>query len=82
MDKTRIVISAREVLCDVRAGMDDEAFMKKYNLSFRQLQRLFRKMILAGFISPQELAKRLCITRSQVMEAIDQMNKAILELDE
>jgi hypothetical protein len=82
MRKSKVVISAKEVLMDIRSGMDDETFMAKYNLSFRQLQRLFRKMILGGFIAPQELAQRLCVTKSQVMEAIIQVNRAIAELDE
>ena len=82
MDKAKVVISAQDVLQDIKSGMDDEAFMLKYGLSFRQLQRLFRKLILGGFIAPQELAQRLCVTRSQVMEAISQVNKAITELDE
>jgi hypothetical protein len=82
MNKDKMVISAQEVLEDIRSGMDDEGFMVKYGLSFRQLQRLFRKMILGGYITPQELAQRLCVTKSQVMEAMSQVNRAISELDE
>jgi hypothetical protein len=82
MNKDKMVISAQEVLQDIRSGMDDEGFMLKYGLSFRQLQRLFRKMILGGYITPQELAQRLCVTKSQVMEAMSQVNRAISELDE
>jgi DNA-binding MarR family transcriptional regulator len=82
MNKEKMVISAQQVLEDIRSGMDDEGFMVKYGLSFRQLQRLFRKMILGGYITPQELAQRLCVTKSQVMEAMCQVNKAISELDE
>jgi hypothetical protein len=82
MNKDKMVISAQEVLEDIRSGMDDEGFMVKYGLSFRQLQRLFRKMILGGYITPQELAQRLCVTKSQVLEAMSQVNRAISELDE
>lgn len=82
MDKSKVVISAKEVMSDIRSGMDDETFMAKYSLTFRQLQRLFRKMILGGFIAPQELAQRLCVTKSQVMEAVNQVNRAIVELDD
>jgi hypothetical protein len=82
MNKDKMVISAQEVLEDIRSGMDDEGFMLKYGLSFRQLQRLFRKMILGGYITPQELAQRLCVTKSQVLEAMSQVNRAISELDE
>jgi len=81
MPKPVLKISVKQVLQDIRSGIDDEELMKKYNLSNRQIQRLFRKMIAEGFISPMELANRLCVTKSQVTEAIDQMKKAIDEID-
>ncbi len=81
MPKPVLKISVKQVLQDIRSGMDDEELMKKYNLSNRQIQRLFRKMIAEGFMSPMELANRLCVTKSQVTEAIDQMKKAIDEID-
>lgn len=81
MPKPVLKISVKQVLQDIRSGMDDEELMKKYSLSNRQVQRLFRKMIAEGFMSPMELANRLCVTKSQVTEAIDQMKKAIDEID-
>ena len=82
MAKPVVKISAKSVLDDIRAGLDDDGFKRKYNLSERQLQRLFRKMIAEGFVTPLELAERLCVTESQVTEAIDQIKKAASELDE
>ncbi len=81
MPKPVLKISVKQVLQDIRSGIDDEGLMKKYNLSNRQVQRLFRKMIAEGFVSPMELANRLCVTKSQVTEAIDLMKKAVDELD-
>ena len=81
MPKPVLKIFVKQVLQDIRSGMDDEELMKKYNLSNRQVQRLFRKMIAEGFVSPMELAKRLCVTKSQVTEAIDQMKRAVDEID-
>ncbi|HTY25292.1 MAG TPA: hypothetical protein VMC85_19325 [Desulfomonilaceae bacterium] len=82
MQKPVVKIAVNQVLSDIRAGLDNEALMKKYNLSFRQVQRLLRKMIAEGFVSPLELAARLCVTTSQVTEALDQMKNAVDELDE
>jgi DNA-binding MarR family transcriptional regulator len=79
--KEKLQISAKEVLDDLRSGMDDKTFMGKYKLSYRQLQDLFRKMIKAGFVSPIELAERLCVTSSQVTEVIKQVEKSVKELD-
>ena len=75
MRPRRIVVSAHDVVQDIKSGMDDEALMIKYRLSFRQLQRLFRKIIVGGFIPPMELAERLCVTKSQVTEAFVEMKK-------
>lgn len=75
-----VKISAKEVLSDIKSGMDDEGIMEKYDLTYRQLQGLFRKMIKAGYVSPLELAQRLCVTRSQVTDVIDHVAKGIGEL--
>lgn len=81
MPKATLQIKASEVLKDLRSGLSDEAFMAKYHLTYRQLQRLFRKMIQAGFVSPIEVAQRLCVTESQITEAFEEMEKTIRELD-
>ncbi len=81
MNPKRIIINPHHVLADLAAGVDDEGLMVKYNLNYRQLQRLYRKMITAGYITSQELAQRLCITKSQVSEAMDQVRAALKELD-
>jgi hypothetical protein len=77
MRRRRIVVSAHDVVQDIKSGMDDEALMIKYRLSFRQLQRLFRKIIIGGFIAPMELAERLCVTKSQVGEAFVELKKGL-----
>ena len=82
MAKPKIRIDAREVLRDLRSGMEDQELMTKFSLSYRQLQRLFRKLILADLISPLELASRLCVTESQVTETLDTITKATKELDD
>jgi hypothetical protein len=81
MSKPTLRISSREVLDDLRAGMDDAGLMEKYALTYRQLQRLFRKLILAELISPLELAERLCVTESQITETMEEMKKTLNETD-
>ncbi len=81
MTKEKRTLSAKEVLEDLRSGFDDQMLMEKYSLTFRQLQRLFRKLIIGRFISPLELAERLCVTQSQVTEVMDQVKKMVDELE-
>ncbi len=79
--KPSIKIGVKEILSDLRAGMDDDSMMEKYKLSARQLQRVFRKLIDAGYVSAMELSKRLCITKSQVSEALAEVEGAVNELE-
>ncbi len=51
-------ITAREILNDVKAGLDDRALMKKFHLSSQGLQSLFKKMLNAGVITQDELDDR------------------------
>jgi DNA-binding MarR family transcriptional regulator len=81
MTREKRTLSAKEVLEDLRSGFDDQMLMDKYSLTYRQLQRLFRKLIIGGFVSPLELAERLCVTQSQVTEVMDQVKKMIDEID-
>jgi DNA-binding MarR family transcriptional regulator len=81
MTQEKRKLSAKEVLEDLRSGFDDQMLMEKYSLTYRQLQRLFRKLIIGGFVSPLELAERLCVTQSQVTEVMDQVKKMIDEID-
>ncbi len=78
--KHRIKINAKQFLIDIRSGIDDEALMIRYSLQPRQLQNAFRKIINAGLATPQELSRRLSITRSQVREAFVEVGKAVAEL--
>lgn len=79
--KTRRKINARQVLADIRSGMDDEQLMIKYDLQPRQLQNVLRQIINAGLATPLEMSNRLSITKSQVRDAFIEMGKAIKELD-
>ncbi len=79
--KNRRKISAKNVLEDIRSGMDDEQLMIKYDLLPRQLQSVLRQIISAGLATPMEMSRRLSITKSQVREAFVEMGKAIKELD-
>ncbi len=52
-------ISAREAMRDVRAGLDDFALMKKYDLSPKGLQSLLNQLVKSGALSVQEVEGRM-----------------------
>jgi len=51
-------IYAREILNDIRSGMDDVALMHKYKVTVKGLDSVFRKLLAAGLISEQEFDAR------------------------
>jgi hypothetical protein len=53
-------ISAKEILADIKAGMDNSALMKKYGLSDKGLQSIFKKLMDMGVLKQEELEKRTC----------------------
>jgi len=55
----KVRIDARDVLNDIREGLDDTALMTKYRLSGRGLHSLFSKLIEAGLIERADLDKRM-----------------------
>ncbi|MEW6110916.1 MAG: hypothetical protein AB1664_02215 [Thermodesulfobacteriota bacterium] len=79
--KPSLKIRSGDVVKDIRAGLDNEELKEKYQLSPRQLQSLFRKIIDAKLMSPLELASRLSVTPSQVSDVISDIQDAIKELD-
>ena len=58
MSKERKSISAKEVSADIKAGITDEQLMKKYGLSPKGVEALFRKLLNAGIISQAQIAER------------------------
>jgi uncharacterized protein len=55
---TRAKINAKEILNDIRLGLDDASLMEKYHLSANHLQNLFRKLVQAGVLQQSELDSR------------------------
>ncbi|MGO9122771.1 MAG: pentapeptide repeat-containing protein [Desulfomonilaceae bacterium] len=55
----KLLINAEEALNCIRSGMSDTALMRKYRLSTKGLQSLFRKLLTAKLISQSELDERV-----------------------
>lgn len=46
-------VSQKEIIHDIRSGMDESAIRKKYNLSSKGLQSLYDKLIEAGLLGKE-----------------------------
>jgi hypothetical protein len=78
-EKPKIQVNTRTILQDLRQGLDDQVIMEKHSLSLRQLQKLYRKMIKSGLLTPMEISNRLCVTTSQIANTFRQAADLIQE---
>lgn len=66
MPKPAGKISAREILKDIRAGMDDSLLMEKYGLSRKGLSGVYRKLTEAGVVLKRKEDAPIPASRSLV----------------
>ncbi len=52
-------LNAKEILTDLRVGMNDTTLKEKYQLSAQGLQSVFEKLITAGLLEQSEVDDRL-----------------------
>ncbi len=76
-EKPRLTINAREAVRLFRSGMSDEDLMRRYNISARSLERLFKKLVDEGEIAKAELNHRLY--RSHRSHVVDVVSDATLK---
>jgi uncharacterized protein YjbI with pentapeptide repeats/predicted transcriptional regulator len=55
---TKLLVNALDARNCIRSGMDDATLMKRYNLSTRGLQSLFKKLLARGAVSHSDLTQR------------------------
>lgn len=60
-------IKAKELLNDIRAGMDDESLMHKYGLSAKGILQAMNRLIWEGLMSPCELSERKSVAKTVYM---------------
>ena len=60
LSKSRIAtrVNAQEATRDIRSGMDDFALMRKYQLSYKNLPSLFKKLMDVGLIQQTDIDHR------------------------
>ncbi len=58
----RVKLSAKEVVQDIRDGVDDKTLMEKYNLTAEWIPILFAKLVEAGALTQAELDKRTLVS--------------------
>ncbi len=79
MSKKRI--NAKDLVKDIRTGLDDDDLMLKHNLTPAELERVFGKLVDADFITVVELHERAQLSDTQVTRAFVDAQRAIDELD-
>jgi hypothetical protein len=74
-------IKVKEFVADIRAGMDDPTLMSKYDLSGKQLENVFQKLVQVDFITIVELWERSRLSESGITKAFLEAQQAVDELD-
>ncbi|MGO9567219.1 MAG: hypothetical protein ACLP5H_06750 [Desulfomonilaceae bacterium] len=64
-------IKAKELLADIRAGLDDAGLMKKYGFSARGILKALNRLIWEGLMSPSELADRRSLAKTLYMPVFE-----------
>lgn len=74
-ERPRLTVNAREAVHLFRSGMSDADLMRRYNISARSLERLFKKLVDEGAIAKAELNHRLY--KSQRSHVVDVVSDAV-----
>lgn len=57
--KTTRLVKIREILTDIFADISDEALLEQYDLSWEQLGKIYSKLFYGGFLTVEDLEKRI-----------------------
>ncbi len=64
-------IKAKELLADIKAGLDDEGLMKKYGFSRGRILKVMNRLIWQGLMTPSELAERRSLAKTVYMPVFE-----------
>lgn len=78
------VVSARQMMLDLRNNLTDRQLMRKHGLSKKGLASLFRKLLQKKLITRKELAKRMGIETCEITVALEGLgtSKVVIEASE
>ena len=76
MGKCRI--SARQMVSDLRAGMNDRQLMEKYQVSLDSLRYLFKRLVESGLMTELQYFERTEISESSVFKALSDNSDGVL----
>jgi hypothetical protein len=57
--KTTRLVKIREILTDIFADVSDEGLLEQYGLSWEQLGKIYSKLFYGGFLTAEDLERRL-----------------------
>ncbi|MGO9572349.1 MAG: hypothetical protein ACLP5H_32945 [Desulfomonilaceae bacterium] len=70
-------INVKEILADIKAGMDDSALMEKYGISEKGLNKVFKKLTDAGVLKQrlQDMRRAILEIKGNPIEQLDEPEK-------
>jgi len=64
-------LKAKELLADIRSGVDDEGLMEKYGFSRGGILKALNQLVSKGLMSPSELAERRSLAKTLYMPVFE-----------
>lgn len=57
--KVARLIRVREIVSDLRSDITDEELVEKYDLTWRQLSKVYTRLLYGGYLKKEDLKRRL-----------------------
>lgn len=64
-DKQKVKIKLKAFIADLRAGLDDQALIRKHNLTEEMLPKVIEQLLAAGHISEEDFVSRNMLDTTQ-----------------
>lgn len=74
----KIQIGAREAVEAIRSGMSDLELMRKFSLSAKGIDKLFKKLVHAGHLDRQELEQRAYASQMFQVAELDELPEPVV----
>ncbi len=71
-------ISAKTLVGNIRAGLDDSALMERHRLTHESLQYVLTKLVQEGLVSSMELYERTTLSDSSITRSFKETSESVL----
>ncbi len=75
-------IKTRNLVEDIKAGVNDSQLMQKYELAANQLEYMLARLLDSGKVTEQQLEERISLSDTSITRAFMDVQRSIKELED